>query len=97
MRKFPLTLAAILLASLSFAVPAHSQSNWKTRVNESMPLLGHRNWILVVDSAYPLQSSPGVETIETGASHLDVLGHVLGVINSSIHVRPLITMDKELA
>ncbi len=61
-----------------------------------MPLLGHRNWILIVDSAYPLQSSPGVETIETNASHLDVLRYVLGVINNSIHVRPLIYMDAEL-
>ena len=61
-----------------------------------MPLLGHRNWILIVDSAYPLQSSPGVETIETNASHLDVLRYVLGAINRSIHVRPLIYMDAEL-
>jgi hypothetical protein len=96
MRRFPLAQAAILLASLAFAIPAQAQSNWKSRVNESMPLLGHRNWILIVDSAYPLQSSPGVETIETNASHLDVLQYVLGAVNNSIHVRPLIYVDKEL-
>ncbi|MGA7244198.1 MAG: RbsD/FucU domain-containing protein [Terracidiphilus sp.] len=73
-----------------------AQSDWKARVADSMPLLGHRNWILIVDSAYPLQSSPGVETIETNASHLDVLQYVLGAVNNSIHVRPLITMDSEL-
>ena len=73
-----------------------AQSDWKARVAESMPLLGHRNWILIVDSAYPLQSSPGVETIETNASHLDVLQYVLGAVNNSIHVRPLIYMDSEL-
>jgi hypothetical protein len=61
-----------------------------------MPLLGHRNWILIVDSAYPLQSSPGIETIETNDDELDVVRHVLGAINSSIHVRPLIYMDAEL-
>jgi len=96
MRKFPLALAALFLASIAPAIPAYAQANWKSRVNESMPLLGHRNWILIVDSAYPLQSSPGVETIETNASHLDVLRYVLGAVNSSIHVRPLIYMDKEL-
>ncbi|MGC2616251.1 MAG: RbsD/FucU domain-containing protein [Terracidiphilus sp.] len=94
MRRFP--LAAILLASVAFAIPTHAQSNWKSRVNESMPILGHRNWILIVDSAYPLQSSPGVETIETNASHLDVLQYVLSAVNNSLHVRPLISMDKEL-
>jgi RbsD / FucU transport protein family len=96
MRRSSLALAAVLLVSLALAIPADAQSNWKSRINDSMPLLGHRNWILIVDSAYPLQSSPGVETIETNASHLDVLQYVLGTVNNSIHVRPLIYMDKEL-
>jgi len=61
-----------------------------------MPLLGHRNWILVVDSAYPLQSSSGVETIETNADQIDVVRTVLDEIHGSIHVRPVITMDAEL-
>jgi hypothetical protein len=61
-----------------------------------MPLLGHRNWILIVDSAYPLQISPGVETVETNADQLEVVRYVLGAIGSSIHVRPVVTMDAEL-
>ncbi len=61
-----------------------------------MPLLGHRNWILIVDSAYPLQSSPGVETVETNASQLDVVQAVLDTVNHSIQVRPDIFMDAEL-
>jgi hypothetical protein len=96
MRNCSLALAVLFLTSLVPAAPAIAQSNWKSRVTESMPLLGHRNWILIVDSAYPLQSSPGVETIETNTSHLEVLRYVLAAINNSIHVRPLITMDKEL-
>ena len=58
--------------------------------------MGHRNWILVVDSAYPLQSSSGVETVETNADQLEVVRYVLGAINNSIHVRPDIFMDAEL-
>ena len=77
-------------ASIS-AVPA-----WREKVAEAMPLLGHRNWILIVDSAYPLQSATGIETIETDASQLEVLRHVLFAIDRSIHVRPVITMDAEL-
>ena len=61
-----------------------------------MPLLGHRNWILIVDSAYPLQSSPGVETVETNPSQLDVVQAVLDTVNHSIQVRPDIFMDAEL-
>ncbi|MGA9586339.1 MAG: RbsD/FucU domain-containing protein [Terracidiphilus sp.] len=92
-KRWPvLVLAAIMFTASALA----AQSDWKARVAESIPLLGHRNWILIVDSAYPLQSSPGVETIETNASHLDVLRYVLGAINNSIHVRPLLYMDSEL-
>jgi hypothetical protein len=61
-----------------------------------MPLLGHRNWILVVDSAYPLQTAPGIETIETNATQLDVARAVLSEIENSIQVRPVIYMDAEL-
>ena len=85
-----------LAAPAPLAAQAAPASNWQARVNEAMPLLGHRNWILIVDSAYPLQASPGVETIETNAAHFDVLRYVLGAVNNSIHVRPLIYMDREL-
>lgn len=95
MRRFLIVLAALLVSLLQTA-PLAAQSNWQARVAQAMPLMGHRNWILIVDSAYPLQSSPGVETIETNASHLDVLRYVLGAVNNSIHVRPLIYMDAEL-
>jgi len=70
--------------------------NWREKVAEAMPLLGHRNWILIVDSAYPLQSSPGIETIDTSAPQLEVVRHVLSTIDRSIHVRPDILMDAEL-
>jgi hypothetical protein len=75
---------------------AATPTGWRAKVQENLPLLGHRNWILVVDSAYPLQSSPGVETIETNADQLEVVRYVLDAINGSIHVRPLIYMDAEL-
>ncbi|MGA8087096.1 MAG: RbsD/FucU domain-containing protein [Terracidiphilus sp.] len=98
MRRFCLLLLAIATLSNAAFITAQASApaDWKAKVSESLPLLGHRNWILIVDSAYPLQSSPGVETIETNASHLDVLRYVLGAVNNSIHVRPLIYMDSEL-
>lgn len=91
-------LAAACLVSLVGA--GHGQSgrsgNWRTRLNEELPLLGHRNWIAVVDSAYPLQTSAGVETIETNTSQLDVVRTVLDQLSKSKHVRPIIFTDAEL-
>ena len=59
--------------------------------------MGHRNWILIVDSAYPLQVSPGVETIETNADQIEVISDVLRQISSSRHIRPLVFEDQELS
>jgi hypothetical protein len=85
-----------LLAAQSAPSPGTSSPNWRERVADAMPLLGHRNWILVVDSAYPLQSGPGIETIETDSSQLEVLRHVLGAIDRTAHVRPVVWLDAEL-
>jgi hypothetical protein len=88
-----LILTIILMAA---ALPVHA-ADWKQHLTEAMPLLGHRNWILVVDSAYPLQTSPGIETIETNASQLEVVQTVLAEIDHSIQVRPVVFMDAELS
>jgi hypothetical protein len=96
MRRLVVVLGLLLAVSFAYAVPPSAPTPWKERVDQSMPLLGHRNWILIVDSAYPLQSSAGVETIETDTDQLEVVRYVLGSINHSIHVRPVITMDAEL-
>jgi len=99
MKKTDIVLASLLLLAAAFCsrgVAQTSRADWKSKLNQELPLLGHRNWILIVDSAYPLQISPGVETIETGADQLAVTETVLAALNHSIHVRPLIYLDAEL-
>lgn len=68
---------------------------WEISLSHVLPLLGHRNWIVVADSAYPAQSNLGIETISTGADHLHVLKTTLDAINKSSHVRPNIYLDAE--
>jgi len=96
MRKFLFILIFLSTALLPSSAQSSAPSDWKAKVAEIMPLLGHRNWILIVDSAYPLQTGPGIETVETDASQLEVVRHVLFAIDRSIHVRPDISMDAEL-
>jgi hypothetical protein len=71
--------------------------DWKARLDAVLPLFGHRNWIVVADSAYPAQSNPGIETIVAGGSQLSVVEHVFGTIARSKHVRANVYADKELA
>lgn len=72
-------------------------SDWRAALARALPLLGHRNCIVVADSAYPWQASPGIETIATGAPHLDVLKAVLEAIEHAPHVRAIALVDAELS
>lgn len=105
MQKCTLLLASLTLLLAASSGPALYAQNpgaqtanaiWHTKFNQELPLLGHRNWILIVDSAYPLQISPGVETIETNADQLDVAREVIAALDRSIHVRPIVYLDAEL-
>ncbi len=58
--------------------------------------MGHRNWVLVVDAAYPLQVKPGIQTLVTGEDQLDVIKQVLQKIEEAPHVSPDIFLDKEI-
>jgi hypothetical protein len=97
-----LTFAAVCLlpvlavAQSGASAGTHQSADWRARLNEELPLLGHRNWIAVVDSAYPLQTSGGIETIETSADQLAVVKVVLDQLGKAKHVRPVIFMDAEL-
>jgi hypothetical protein len=70
--------------------------SWRQALQDRLPLLGHRNWIVVADSAYPARSRDGIETIVSDADHLEVVQGVLAGVVSSRHVRPMVYTDREL-
>ena len=63
---------------------------------KELSAFGHRNWIVVADSGYPAQVSPGIEMVVSNEDHFAVLEKVLKAIDQSKHVRPRIYLDKEL-
>ena len=71
--------------------------SWMDTLTVYLPALGHRNWIVVADSAFPLQISPGIETIVTDEDHFAVLEKVLKAVDGAKHIRPKIWLDKELS
>lgn len=98
MHLIPCVFAAGVAAIISSAAaaPLTEGADWRQRLADRLPLVGHRNWIVVADSAYPLQSGEGIETLATGADQLTVLKTVLAQLNESRHVRPIIYLDAEL-
>ncbi|MCL2660051.1 MAG: hypothetical protein FWD64_05980 [Acidobacteriaceae bacterium] len=73
-----------------------SGGGWEGRLKGLLPVLGHRNWIVVTDAAYPAQSNPGIETLYTGEDHVEVLGKVAAAIAAARHIRANIYLDAEL-
>ena len=69
---------------------------WRVALEKQLPLLGHRNWIVVADAAYPWQSGAGIETLDTASDHLEVLHAVLGAVAAARHVRAVVHLDAEL-
>ena len=104
MKKFTLLLSgALLIVSalapnlVSVANAAEEQQDWRSELANNLPVLGHRNFIVIADSAYPQQSNPGITTIYTGESQIAVVKEVLKAVESAAHVNGTIYVDKELS
>lgn len=72
------------------------ESNWKRKLHCALRRFGHRNWIVVADSAYPEQSRAGIETVVADESQLAAVREVLDAIAAATHVRATVYLDQEL-
>lgn len=77
-------------------VASEVTSNWRDYLKANIGLLGHRNWIVVTDMAYPLQSRSGIITIDTAEDYFIVLSYVNELIEKQPHIRAVIHQDLEL-
>ncbi|HEY3320601.1 MAG TPA: hypothetical protein VGP72_09065 [Planctomycetota bacterium] len=73
-----------------------SPADWRAMLAEALPMLGHRNWIAIVDSAYPAQTRDGIDMIPVEAGQLEIVKIVLAAVDQARHLRPIIYMDAEL-
>ena len=71
-------------------------SQWEEVLKDRLPLYGHRNWIVIADSAYPAQSSDGVETIVSDGEQTAVLARTFALLGECRHIKPTIYTDQEL-
>ncbi len=93
------TLLAAVVACTAKPAPAEDRdagAAWKERLAAELPLLGHRNWIVVADSAYPAQTRPGIETVYAGGDHADAVRTVLEAVDAARHVQAVPMVDAEL-
>ena len=90
---FALCLASAVGCTASIA----TSGGWESDLRHELPRMGHRNFVVVADSAYPLQSAPGIKTIHVGGTQAQVLKKVLTLLAEQKHVRPVAWVDSEQA
>ena len=96
MRIFLKLVALILLVAGNSVMSQNRAGSWQEDFKKELQLMGHRNWILIVDAAYPLQSKPAIKTIYTGEDQLKVIKEVLDAIDDAPHVFPEVFLDREI-
>ena len=71
-------------------------SNWEESLKDRLQLYGHRNWIVIADSAYPAQSRQRIETIAADGEQTTALDKALAILRACKHVNATIYTDEEL-
>ena len=95
-RSIVWVLALLVSSSFSPGQTSGSSSDWKGIVQNRLPLYGHRNWIVVTDSAFPAYAAPGIETIAVNEDLPSVVKYVAKAISATRHVRATVFLDQEL-
>jgi L-fucose mutarotase/ribose pyranase (RbsD/FucU family) len=87
-------LAVVCVAGAQ--IRASDEATASTAVLRRIHSFGHRNWIVIADSAYPAQTSSGIETVTLDIDQLSAVKGALAEIEDQIHVKPNIYLDAEL-
>ena len=66
-------------------VPEKTEIEFKSKIDKQLKRFGHRNWIVIADSAYPLQSAKGINTITTDMDYIKVISLILKGIDVEGH------------
>lgn len=97
MKKTIPALLLILVIGLTGCTTMQQSHTVKNEIAQRLAFYGHRNWIAVVDSAYPLQTAPGIDTVVAGGDQLTIVKDVLAELQQAKHVFPVALVDNELA
>ena len=72
-------------------------SHWEEILKDRLQLYGHRNWLVIADSAYPAQSRQAIETIVANDEQTTVLARTFEIVQGCKHLKATIYTDEELS
>lgn len=99
MKKLLIVILAVLSAFITSCNRQQQDAapSWDAKLDSMMPYLGHRNWIVVADMAYPLQSGSGITTLYADEPYEQVVAKVKGLVDKYPHVFAHVYNDAELS
>jgi len=71
--------------------------DWQEILKDRLQLYGHRNWLVIADSAYPAQSRQAIETVVADEEQTTVLERTFSALRECKHITPRIYTDQELS
>lgn len=71
-------------------------TDWEVILEDRLTLFGHRNWLVIADSAYPAQSKAGIETVAADEEQIPILEKAHTILSASKHITATVYMDQEL-
>lgn len=69
---------------------------WKNTIRHELAYLGARNWVVVAEAAFPIQSRRGLRVIQIDADIPDLVDGIEQVIEEKHHVKPRIYVTSEI-
>lgn len=92
---FPLLLLLNACENTQATYTPEQQPGWEDILREQIGLLGHRNWVVVADAAYPLQSNAAIRTVLSDEDHLTTVRKAYEILSTQPHVSPVVYLDLE--
>jgi D-ribose pyranose/furanose isomerase RbsD len=91
-----LLLGFCSLSMLVGCVDPQEPKPWMGTLRQELGYLGARNWIVIAEAAFPVQSRRGLRVIQLDADIPEVLEGVEDVIAEKHHVKPRVYVTAEL-
>ena len=97
LRHLPCVLLSFCCwVSLVGCVDQQASRPWLGTIRSELGHLGARNWVVIGEAAFPIQSRQGVRVIQLDADIPDVLEGIEDVIEEKHHVKPRVYVTAEL-
>ena len=72
-----------------------SERRWMNTLRHELSYLGARNWVVIAEAAFPIQSRRGLRVVRLNAEIPEVVDGVERVIEEKYHVKPRLYVSSE--